>query len=145
MLPPLPVFDVGDAFERISKGDPEARDLLWVVYRFVHKQDDLIDKDKPVATSESVRVDLEVMRAFSKNAFFQKHQDFLWPLLVTSGLAFVASEELARRDDVLEKIASQVLKSQYVDVFFGVAFCIGGWDHALAMSNAYRCYHFDRV
>ena len=137
------MFNVRAAFEDIARGDSGAFALLSALYLFVQKQDDLIDRDKQVETSHSVGLDLQILREFSKNLFFQKHQDFLWPLLVTSGLAYIASEDIRRSDDVLERITAQVLKSQYLDVFLGVAYCIGGFDHALTMSRKYREYAFD--
>lgn len=137
------MFHIPTAFNEISGGDKDAIELLNALYLFFHKQDDLIDRDKPVEVEHSIGCDLQVLRAFGKNPLFQKHQDFLWPLIMTSALAYAASEDLKKRPDVIDRITSQVLKSQYVDIFFGIAFCVGGFPHALAMSKKYRDYHFD--
>lgn len=137
------MFNLEEAWQKISKGDASAKDLCRAVYLYVHTKDDLIDRDKPVKVETAVGHDLQILREFGKNPFFQKHQDFLWPLLLTSAMAYISSEDFKRREDVIDKIASQVLKSQYVDIFIGIAFCIGGFDHALAISREYRDYHYD--
>lgn len=136
-------FKPSEALAEIARGDKDANSLLTAMYLFFHKQDDLIDRDKEVSVADSVGYDLQVLREFGKNPFFQKHQEFLWPIILTSALAYIDSEERKKRPDVLEHLIAQVLKSQYVDIFLGVAFCIGGFDHALAMSRKFREYHFD--
>lgn len=139
------MFNLEEAWQDISRGCPEAKIFLRSVYAFVHTQDDLIDRDKPVTPAHSTAVNLAIFSVLGENAFYQKHRQFLWPVFVTSGLAYIASEDLKARADVVDKIASQVLKSQYVDVFLAVAFIIGGMEHAIAMGQKYRDYHFDAV
>lgn len=131
------------AFEEIARGDKNAEDFMGRFYCWVHKQDDLIDRDKPVAPETSVGFDLALLHAFSSNPFFQRHQAYLWPVLHMSSLAWVSSEDLRQSSDVLSQLTSQVLKSQYQDVFYAVAFCIGGFDWAIKMARKYRDYHFD--
>ena len=110
------MLNVQKAFEEISRGDTAAQEFLGAFYLWVHKQDDLIDRDKPVSVDAHVGFDLQVLRSFSKNGFFQRHQDYIWPILMTSALAYVASEDFKQKPDVLERITAQVLKSQYMDV-----------------------------
>jgi hypothetical protein len=107
-----------------------------------HYRDDLYDKDKPVS-AESAKLDLFILHTFGTNPFFQKHQAYLWPVFTMATLAWIASEEWKNSLDIVESVAGQVLKSQYQDYFYAVAFCIGGFDHALAMSRRYRGYYFD--
>jgi hypothetical protein len=132
-----------EAFKDIARGDAGAEAFLGALYIWVHKQDDLFDRDHPVSASVSAGIDLQTLHVFATNPFFQKHQTFLMPVLVTSALSWVASETLAKSDDVLERITAQVLKSEYQNVFFAVAFLIGGWEHATEVQRKYREYCMD--
>lgn len=130
-------------FNDIAKGDSQAVEFMCSLHRFFHMEDDLVDRDREVPAQEVVTSNLWLMFAFSHNEFFQRHKTFLWPTLVTSALAWQASEEFKKREDICDKIASQVLKSEYLNVYLGVAYCLGGFEHAEAMSRKYRRYHFD--
>lgn len=132
-----------DAFREIARGDQAAEEFMRRFYVWVEKQDDLFDRDKPVTAEMSAGWDLAMMYSFAKNEFFQKNQAYLWPVIHMSALAWISSEEYATSSDVGLVLAGQVLKSQYQDVFYAVAFCIGGFDHAVAMIRKYRDYHFD--
>jgi hypothetical protein len=132
-----------EAFKEIARGDVSATQFMGALYCWFHKQDDLYDQDKEVSAEVAAGFDLGLLHAISKNEFFQKNQDYLWPVITMGALAWVASEERAHSADVLERITAQVLKSQYQDIFYAVAFCIGKFDHAVAMSRKYRDYNFD--
>ena len=138
-------FIPAQAFKEIARGNVDAEKFMGAFYCWVHMRDDLVDKDKVVPAETVVGFDLQLLNTFARNPFFQKHQDFLWPVIHMSALAWIASEDYSKNPDVIEQFGSQILKSQYMDVFFAVAFCIGGFDHAVAMSRAYRDYHFDLV
>lgn len=131
-----------EAFKDITRGDEAAQELMTRLYIWFHYRDDLYDKDKVVSPDAS-GIDFALLHVFAKNPFFQKHQDYLWPVFTMATLAWIASEELKQKADVLDRMTAQVLKSQYQDYFFAVAFCIGGFDHALVMSKRYRGYCFD--
>lgn len=135
--------NVQAAFVEISKGDQGALDFLSAFYLWAHNQDDLIDQDKKVPVSYTVGTNLQLIHTFAKNPFFQKHQDFLMPVILVGLLAYVVSEDKRQSADVLERITAQVLKSQYADVFVATAFLVGGFDHALAMKRKYHDYDFD--
>lgn len=137
------MFNIQQAFNEIAQGDADAIEFLGSFYLWCHSQDDLIDRDKPVTPALAVGLNLGLLRVFSKNSFFKKNEDFLWPVILTSALSYISSEDFKKRDDVLDRITSQVLKSEYCNVFFAVAFCVAGFDHALAMSGKYRDYSFD--
>ena len=132
-----------EAFKDIARGDATAEEFLSVLYCWVHMRDDLIDKDKAVAPETAAGLDFRILLTFAQNPFFQKHQDFLLPVLMVGALAWVASEDRKNSPEVLARIEGQVLKSQYVDVFLAVAFLAGGWEHAVQMSRKYREYSFD--
>jgi hypothetical protein len=132
-----------DAFREISRGNQSAEDFMVALYIWVHAQDDLCDRDKPVLPEVFAGFNFNILHTFAKNPFFREHQDFILPVLLVGALAWVASEDRKNSPDVLERFTGQVLKSQYGDVFFAVAFIIGGFDHAVAMFRKYREYDFD--
>lgn len=131
-----------DAFKDITRGDAAAEELMTSLYVWFHYRDDLYDRDHPIPP-EAVRHDLALLHVFAKNTFFQKHQDYLWPVFTMATLAWIASEDRKHSEDIMERITAQVLKSQYQDYFYAVAFCVGGFSHALAMARKYREYCFD--
>jgi hypothetical protein len=132
-----------DAFKEIARGDQNAEDFLSVFYCWAHMRDDLVDKDKVVAPETAAGLDFTLLHTFSKNRFFEQHKDFLLPVLMTGALAWIASEDRKNHPDLLERLAAQVLKSQYVDVFLAVSFLVGNFDHAVRMSRKYREFSFD--
>jgi hypothetical protein len=136
-------FQPQRAFEEIAKGDAGALEFLSAFYLWAHDQDDGIDRDKPAKADFSVWVQTNLFFVLAKNEFFAKHKDFLLPVIMTSALAYIASEDRKNLPDVLDRMTAQVLKSEYVNVFLAAAFCVGGWDHALQMSRKYRDYSFD--
>jgi hypothetical protein len=138
------MFQPKTAFEEIARGDLDAYEFLAALFLWVHKEDDLIDRDKPVTPDVIIGLDLKLFQVLMSNPFLQKHKAFLWPIIVTSFISYVASEDMKNREDVLDRISAQVLKSEYINVFFGVAFLVGGYEHALAMSRKYRDYDFDK-
>lgn len=130
-------------FSEIAKGDSAAEEFLKSFYLWVHNVDDGIDRDKPANAAETAVIHTNLFFVLSKNAFFSKNSATLLPVVLTSALAYVASEERKNSADVLDRITAQVLKSEYINVFFMVAYIIGGWDHALEMSRKWRAYDFD--
>ena len=136
-------FQPNAAFAEMARGDQGALEFLRAFYLYAHNLDDLIDQDKKPAAAFSIWSHMALLAEVAANPFFQKHRDFLLPVVWMSALAFVASEDRKNGADVLERITAQVLKSEYVNVFLAVCFCIGGFEHALAMSRKYREYHFD--
>jgi hypothetical protein len=132
-----------EAFRDITRGDEDAYKFLEAFYLFVHKHDDLCDRDKPVKAEETVWFNLNLFIQFTTNKFYLAHHQFLLPILIMSGLAWVSSEDYKKRPDVLDRITAQVLKSEYVNIMLAVAFLKGGFEHSLAMARKYREYAFD--
>lgn len=136
-------FQPEQAFAEMARGDAGAQEFLRAFYLFVHTQDDLFDRDKVLSPEVAMWPSLHLMFTFGQNSFLVKHSGFLLPVILTSFLSWVASEDKKNAPDALDRIVSQVNKSQYMDVFFAVCFLVGGLDHTLAMSRRYREYCFD--
>ena len=131
------------AFQEMARGDASAVEFLRAIYIGSQILDDLIDKDKPVTAEMAVWSQTHLICTVATNSFFQAHKATLIPVICTSALAFIASEERKNHPDVLERLTAQVLKSEYLNVFLAVSFCVGGWQHAAEMSRKYREYSFD--
>jgi len=135
--------DVFEALKEISNGNEDAHRFMRAFYLWVQTQDDLFDRDKPVTAANLVSTNLNLLFEVGQNTFFQANRNVFLPVIVSSSLAWVASEEFVKREAPLDKLASQVIKSQYQDVFFQVALLVGGIDHCLAIQSKYRSYYFD--
>lgn len=129
-------------FREIAAGDENAYEFCRAVFEWVHVFDDLIDRDKPVETEAAVLTHLKLFAVLAQNPFFQHFRADLLQALQTAALAFAASERLNNAPDIQDKLAAQVLKSQYQDVFFRVAFLVGGTKHAMEMDKKHRGYSF---
>lgn len=129
----------------ICLGNEEAAAFCTAFFYWVHWIDDLVDKDKFYQVAEVTRINLEAMVAFSENAFFQRHQDALLSLIVAAFGAFQDSNEFQLRFDYRDRRAADILKSYYHEVFWQVAFIVGGWKHRTAMTAKYREFDYEEI
>lgn len=135
------VFDVGAALRDIAHGDEDALKFMVTFYHWVHAQDDKVDGEGNL--KGLVHAQIEFLQAVGSNPFYHAHHNKLFSVIQTSLLSFMASEKLKNNPDVIDRITAQVLKSEYMNVFFAVALLTGGFDHAVKMSEKYRIYSFD--
>lgn len=131
------------ALREIAKGDQDAFSCLNAIFTWYHALDDLIDQDKPIILSWIIVAHLNFVQTIADNLFFQTNKEKLLPVIQAGALAYLSSEKFRKHASPLYRIASQVLKSQYQDLFFAVAFILGGYDHAVEMSAKYRDFDFD--
>lgn len=134
--------DIETAFREISAGDGAAYDFCRSSFEFFHLIDDLIDHDKPLVPNDIVLGLLKFIDTIGGNKFYQSHRDDLFAFIHAAAMAFAASLRMANDSDVQRRLASEVLKSQYQDIFFRVAFWVGGSRHAIEMDTKFRGYCF---
>lgn len=139
------MFNIHQALTECANGNESAFRFIWSFYHGVHCIDDLIDKDKELQPEYVIRTMWSMLVNFADNEFFQQNKTYLMPVLTAAIHAYIDSERFVKSENVLERVASQVLKSQYADVFFATAYLTGGADHMLTMSRRWRQYHFDPV
>jgi hypothetical protein len=132
-----------EALKEISNGNEDAYRFMRVFYLWVQAQDDLFDKDHEVSAATLVSANMNLLIEVSQNKFYQENRSVFLPVIFSSSLAWVASEDFKKREGALDRLSSQVIKSQYQDVFFQVALLVGGMDFCLAMQAKYRSYYFD--
>lgn len=138
------MLDIKKVVVEIAKGDVAAEEFCAVMFYFIHTQDDLFDKDKEVSAIELARMNYYLISMLADNRFFQKHKATLLPVIYASSMAWAASEGFVKNESPLYKLAAQVLKSQYQDIFLITAYLVGGQAHYEAMSAKYRDYNFDK-
>lgn len=134
--------DVEEAFREIAAGSDPAYEFCRACFEFFHLLDDLVDRDKEVKPDDLVLTLLKFLDVITRNEFYQSHRDDLFIFLYSSAMAYGASLRMANDPDIQRKLASEVLKSQYQDLFFRVAFWVGGSRHATTMDAKHRGYCF---
>jgi len=93
-----------------------------------------------VHAKTELHVNVNMLFALARNPFFARHKAWLLPVILTSTVAYMQSNDWTKKEGVLDRIASEILKSQYQDVFWNVAYLVGGFDHQMAMADKYRLF-----
>lgn len=122
--------------------DPNATTFAKGFYRFIHLLDDLVDHDKERTADDVALTLFAFVDQVANNPFFQRHKQSLLPIVYAAGRAWASSERLRKSDDIQNKIAAEVLKSQYQDLFHHIAFLSGGIEFAVQWEEKHRSYVF---
>jgi len=130
-------------FADISLGNPDAVHVCWAVFQFSHVLDDLFDRDVTLPVETVGLALLTFTEAVAANPFFQANRDILLGSMRVSTVEWIDSENWRKREDIRERVAAEVLKSQYQNFFYTVAGLCGGIGHMQAMSAKYREYQWD--
>jgi hypothetical protein len=139
-------FDFPKVFTEVCQGNQDAVEFCLTFLEWVHLVDDFIDQDKPLNDPELVmRVNLRLAVVAATNPFFQRYKAQLLPVMVAGVKAYADSLEWMGRKNAQDRQASEVLKSNYQEVFWYVAFLIGGWGHMDATTKKFRHYNYDLV
>lgn len=137
---PLPWEEI---FSDVCAGDVNALEFCRHFVAWCHLIDDVADGELKAGLEAYVWLNLRMMEIFSANPFWQKHRGQLMPVIIASVRAWLDSEEWKRRDGLREQIVAEVIKSQYQDVIWQVAYLCGGWEHLQKVTAKWRDYHFD--
>ena len=138
-------FDPVVCFTEIAKGDHEAFRFMIAAHIWFHTLDDLIDRDHLILVATVIKEQYQLFCELASNPFFLRNKETILALLLASGLAYVRSEELSRSEAVLDRIGSQVLKSHYQQLYYHIAYLVGGYIHAQAMIRKYCVIDADPV
>lgn len=134
--------DIETAFREISAGNDLAYEFCRCAFEFFHLIDDLIDRDKDLQPNDIVLALLKFIDVIGGNEFYQTHRADLFASINAAAMAFAASLRMASDPDIQHRVAAEVLKSQYQDLFFRVAFWVGGSRHSIEMDTKFRGYCF---
>lgn len=138
-----------------SNGNREAFAFLQSFARRAHWVDDLADVALGHPPFKLAEMETDWLLCLSGNSFFMAHRGQLVPAMVLALNAWVDSTAMLEpqlfplvkpRLTPQEKgIAADVLKGQWHEVVYLVAFLTGGWDKLRALTSAYREYDFEAV
>lgn len=112
----------------VTKGDKSAADFLSCVADIAHVWDDLIDQDHEVDPESIHWAFTTALITLPRNAFYQRHFEWLNPLLLSSINNWRVANSLESGDDEADKRIAFISRSSYVDLITQVAFIIGGSD-----------------
>jgi hypothetical protein len=129
-----PRTDFAKILADVSCGNKQAADFCWSYIAFCHFVDDVADGEtKKWSREELVNVNLEAILAFSVNPFFRLHKERLLPLIINATNAWIDSEN-PRHDQRMR----DVLKTQYQEVVWQVAFLCGGYENLRRVTQTHR-------
>jgi hypothetical protein len=127
----------------VCAGNKEAFVFCETLVGWLHWIDDMADRDRTWQPSDTVRINLAALATFAANPFFQKHRTALMSLLTQAFCGWLDGEQWAKRANVRERRAADVIKSTYHEVIWHVAYLVGGWNHLRHVTATCRAYDFD--
>jgi hypothetical protein len=131
--------------ELAAGGNEDAQRLLTVFVGFAHTLDDVVDGDRAVPDDELLQGVLNWTCEAASNPFFQQHRAALLPVILLAVNSWLDANRWARAEDPRQRLAADVLKGQYHEVVYLVAFLTGGWRALRALTAAAREYDFETV
>jgi hypothetical protein len=130
-------------FRELCRDDQHAVNACWAAWRFLHVIDDLADRDHPVPVADVGIALLDFTETAALNPFWQSHARELAAVLRVGVMEWVDSEKWRQREDVREKLAAEVIKSGYQNLFYLIAGLVGGTSHMQAMTEKWRQFQWD--
>jgi len=127
-----------DILQAAAKGNASALEFLRVFARRAHWVDDCCDEPGPVDAGEAARSESEWLLTLSGNAFFLAHRAQLVPAMILALNAWADSERMPSP-------TCDVVKGQWHEVVWLVAFLVGGTEHLQDVTRKFRGYDFEPV
>lgn len=115
------------------KGDLDAVSLMEQYIHIASVWDDLVDKDKEVSNIAVSNAFISALISIPQNPFYRKHSDELIPVLESTILNWLASEELVK-GDYESKVVAHVIRFDVVTFFLKILQLIGGYEWAIQWS-----------
>lgn len=136
-------MDRDDILQAAAKGNASALEFLRVFARRAHWVDDLKDGDKldagaTYSAEAFLKNESEWLLTLSGNAFFLAHRAQLVPAMILALNAWVDSERMPHP-------TCDVVKGQWHEVVFLVAWLVGGTLHLQDVTRKLRAYDFEPV
>jgi hypothetical protein len=127
----------------ISLGNQDAFRWMWSFWSFTHLIDDSVDKDKKITSEQASESLAEFIEALVQNKFFKQHKAYLYPLIISACSRWFVGDILDGETQE-DRIRSEVVRCGDIDVFLGVAFCLGGFGHMQKCAMNCRSYDINR-
>lgn len=135
-----------------SNGNLQALEFLRVFARRAHWVDDVHDKQGKDPSAVIASAEAEWLICLSGNPFFLAHRAQLVPAMVLALNAWVDSNrnqpfQHGGGQEQYERmqIIADVVKGQWHEVVWLVAWLTGGWDKMRAVSSQFRAYDIEAV
>ena len=122
--------------ERIAAGNADAFAFMWTMWNWSHVIDDLVDRDKPTGVEDAAGWFIKMAHELSFNRFYVDNSAFLFGLVASMFNRWCDGEEWERSKDLKQRAASHVIKCGDIELYLGVAYLTGGWDHVRACRGA---------
>lgn len=116
----------------ICCGNEQAERFVNAYGAWAHMWDDIQDGDKITPIGTRAKVEIAFLTEVMGNPFFLANRAYFFPLIVHGVNAWLDSN--GQRDAA----RASVLKEQYQEVIFAVAFLLGGWDHLGTVTTNFR-------
>ncbi len=130
-------------FLELCCADEAAAEFADAFLRDAHLNDDQVDRDRPLTAEYVARSRLNFLMVVSFSSFWAAKKVQLMPLIIQGAAAFADASEWAKRTDVQDRRAADVLKAFYGEVLWHIAYICGGFDHMRAMQIKYREFNYD--
>lgn len=121
---------------QIANGDEHAFLFMWTMWNWSHVIDDLVDQDRGVGVEDAAKWFIKMAHELSFNPFYTKNALFLFPMIMSMFNRWCDGEEWEKSDDKLKQSASHVIKCGDIELYLGVAYLTGGWEHVRACKDA---------
>lgn len=125
----------------VAKGNEQASRFLLSYLTLCHVVDDVEDKDKPVTDERMIRMLIWWSEELLYNEWVKQHADPLWAAVLIGWNSWLDSNQWAKCPNP-KLFASDVMKSNYQEIVYLVAYLCGGLEHMRAMSVKHREYQF---
>lgn len=127
-----------DVINLAAKRDGEAAQYLAQMAYAARILDDLYDGDRPVDQSQLVRLSQILLVEIHRQPFFARHRDYLTACHQIALNAWFDANEMATAPERIKQLYAHVLRDTINELAPAVAYLVGGWDHARAVSRVMR-------
>lgn len=121
--------ETADSLLELMKGDVDAVMFCMELLYTYHVWDDLVDKDKPRTSEEISQAFFFSLSNFNHNPFYLRYQSRLIPLIESSILQWLDSNELEKSGDEQDLHKAYMLRAFIIQIWGYCVFLVGGIDH----------------
>ena len=133
-----------DLMRLIANGNSDAFQWMWSFWSFTHLIDDCVDKDVKVTSSQASNSLAEFVTSLSQNPFFLLNRSYLYPLIISACSRWEIGDDL-ENGTMEDKVRSQVVRCGDIDIYLGVAFILGGYNHMQECAKKCRSYDLNNM
>lgn len=126
-----------------ANGNAFAASFLTHFWHFAHAIDDVVDKPSEIDDESVTRSVINLIADVGQNPFVEQHRSSIITLIQLCAAAWLDSNKMAQSGVAEERIASDVLKGMYHEVFWFTALKTGGWNHMRNTQKEFREFDFE--